>query len=108
MLRRPFILSALAVTVLLALAASAAHSRPLRAAGDRGHFLTRSALDSALSTVVIAAVVAGICFAPLMSFVRDPGTSRRLSPWRALRSIGILVVVVLLIAFVVRHIHFGH
>src|SRR4051794_3060592 len=102
MLRRPFILSALAVTALLALAASAAHTSPLRAAGRQSGGLPSSLIDYTFTALIILAIVAFIVVAPL--FPVGAAERKPRHPARALRTIGILVIVMVLIAFILRHV----
>src|SRR5262245_59655611 len=99
MRRRPFMLSALVVALRLALAASAAYTSPLRAAGNRSGILTQSVISYTFTMLITAAVVLGIALVPRLPWGRDPRKSRS-SPWRALRTLCILAAVVALLAFI--------
>jgi hypothetical protein len=101
MFRRPFILSAVAVTALLALAASAAYTRPLTAAGRRSGALPSSLIDYTFTTLVIVAIVLLILLLPFIRVEREGHEQRH--PARALRTIGFLIAAVVLIIVIFSH-----
>jgi hypothetical protein len=102
MRKRPFILSALVVTALLALAASAAHTNPLSAAGRRSGAIPTTLVSYAFTTFIIVAVIGFIVAAPFIP-ARVGGGEARPHPARAARTLVILLVTVLLIVFIARH-----
>jgi hypothetical protein len=107
MLRRRFFLSAVAVTVLLALAASVAVTRPLRAGGKRIGSVPTSLLDH---TIPIIVIVGGLALLASVSWL-GLGMDRRDHPQsfakRVLRAIAIVAVVVAVIVLVLRHVVHG-
>jgi cbb3-type cytochrome oxidase subunit 3 len=98
---RPFLLSALAVMALLAIAASAAGTRPLSAAGKRSGALPTSLVDYTATTLIIVAFLAAIVVATFIPVGMNPG-ERRSFPARVLRTIAFVVLGVLF-AFMLRH-----
>jgi Domain of unknown function (DUF4129) len=111
MFRRPFILSAVAVTALLALAASAAFTRPLSAAGRGSGTFPPSLLDYTFTTIIILAVVVVIVVVPLIGAAS--GGETRPHPSSALRAIAIIIAVIALRGFIIHYLgpillHFIH
>lgn len=105
MLRRRFFLSAVAVTALLALAASVAVTRPLRAGGKRIGSAPISLLDHTIPIIVIVGGLALLAFVPWLGLGMARRDHRRSFAERVLRAVAIVAVVVAVIALVLRHIH---
>src|SRR5579871_5638841 len=106
MLRRPFFLSAVAVTALLVLAASVAGTRPLRAGGVRNGSLPASFFTYTITTLVIVGGIALICIAPLLRGGLGERKPRSFVE-RVLVTVGILAVIVGLLALIFRYVHFS-
>jgi hypothetical protein len=105
---RPFIFSALAVTALLALAASAAGTRPLSAGGRRSGALPSSLYDYTFTTLVIVAAVVLVVVARFIPILTDGRKPRRSFPARVFRTAAIVFVVLALIAVTLRHLPLAH
>ena len=107
MLRR-LVPLALVVTALLAVVALAARGRPLSSGAGTSSGLPAAFWDYVFTTLLILAVIAALIAAVAFALFRRELAEQQRSPFRALRTIAMLLLVAAVLALIGRHIDLNH